>query len=85
MNQIGHDVHRDIFRGLTENKVDMTILRSRDHAVQTVTFEKRALSAWEDKRCWLDHNASLPHGHFASGVPPPKRRRIAVQPSGDVL
>ena len=84
VSRLDHDRYRDIFRELKENTVTMTILRSRRHTVQTVTFQKRALSAWEDKRCWLDHNTSLPHGHYASGVPPPKRRRLAVPPSGDV-
>ena len=65
--------------------VQMTILRSKQHTIQTTTFTKRALSAWEDKRCWLSENESLPHGHVDSPVPMPKRRRVMVPESGDVV
>ena len=62
----------------------MTIIRSQLHTLQTTTFKKRALCAWEDKRLWLNENESLPHGHVDSPVPVPKRRRVMVPVSGDV-
>ena len=80
-----HQEYREAFSSMTETSYQMTILRSRLHTVETVTFRKRGLSAWEDKRCWLEANSSVPHGSHLSGVPPPKRRRFAVPPSGDTL
>ena len=62
----------------------MTILRSRCHTIQTVTLNKRGLSCWEDKRCWLSPNESVPYGHYSSGVPQAKRRRLEMPQYGDV-
>ena len=64
--------------------VQMTILRSQLHTIQTTTFNKRALSAWEDKRLWLNENESIPYGNKDSPLPPPKRRRVELPLSGDV-
>ena len=70
-----------------ENKkityVNMTILKSQQHTIQTHQFKKRALSAFEDKRCWTSHNISFPHGHPETGIPPPKRLKLSS--SGDAL
>ena len=79
-----HDRYRETFEEKKTTRVQMTILRSKQHTIQTTTFNKRALSAWEDKRCWLNENESLPHGHVDSPVPMPKRRRVALPVSGDV-
>ena len=64
--------------------VNMTILKSSQHTVITHRFKKRALSAFEDKRCWITHNTSLPHGHPQTNVPPPKRIKLSLPSSGDV-
>ena len=80
-----HKAYREALDATACNShVTMTILKSSLHSVQTFTFRKRGLSSWEDKRCWLDSNYSLPHGHYNTGVPPPKRPRIQVPPTGDV-
>ena len=63
----------------------MTILHSKQHTIQTTTFKKRALSACEDKRCWLSENESLPHEHVDSPVPIPKRRHLMLLARGDVV
>ena len=65
--------------------VNMVILKSNQHTVTTHSFKKRALSAFEDKRCWTSHNISLPHGHPQTNVPPPKKIKLSPSPSGDVL
>ena len=79
-----HDTYREAFLSQSETDYQMTILRSHLHTVETVTFRKRGLSAWEDKRCWLEANSSVPHGSHLSGLPP-KRRRVFIPPrSGDV-
>ena len=79
-----HQTYRDAFLHQTETRYHMTVLRSQLHSVQTVTFRKRGLSAWEDKRCWLDANSSLPHGSELCGLPPKRRRVFPVPISGDV-
>ena len=79
-----HNSYKDAFEEHKNTQVQMTILRSKQHTIQTTTFNKRALSAWDDKRVWLSENESLPHGHVDSPVPLPKRRRVAVPESGDV-
>ena len=79
-----HDTYKEAFEEHKTTRVQMTILRSKQHTIQTTTFNKRALSAWDDKRIWLNENESLPHGHVNSPVPMPKRRRVVVPESGDV-
>ena len=84
VQKMKHDVYREAFEEKKTTFVQMTILRSKQHTIQTTTFNKRALSAFEDKRCWLNENESLPHGHVDSPVPMPKRRRVVLPASGDV-
>ena len=79
-----HDTYREAFLSQQETNYDMTILRSTLHTIQTVTFRKRGLSTWEDKRCWLDANSSVPHGSCLSGLPAKRRRVFPVPCSGDV-
>ena len=85
VQKMKHQLYKSTYRHKKLTRVDMTILRSQCHRVTTTTFSKRALSAWEDKRCWLSRNRSLPHGHPDTGIaPPPKRPRLDLPPSGDV-
>ena len=79
-----HQTYRDAFVNQKETSYEMTIFRSELHTVRTVTFHKRGLSAWEDKRCWLDANSSVPHGSYLSGLPPKHRRVFPTPASGDV-
>ena len=79
-----HQTYRDAFVNQNENSYQMTILRSELHTVKTVNFRKRGLSAWEDKRCWLEPNSSVPHGSYRSGLPPIRRRVFPPPRSGDV-
>jgi len=79
-----HDTYKEAFEEKKTTRVQMTILQSKQHTIRTTTFQKRALSAFEDKRCWLTENESLPHGHMDSPVPMPKRRRVMLPESGDV-
>ena len=84
VKKMKHDTFREAFENQKTTRVQMTILRSTQHTIQTTTFNKRALSAWEDKRIWLNENESLPHGHVDSPVPLVKRRRLEVPVAGDV-
>ena len=79
-----HQLYKDVYKKQISSEVEMTILKSTLHQIHTKTFKKRALSIWEDKRCWLSKNISLPHGHPGTQLPPPKRPRITIPPSGDV-
>ena len=83
-NRLKHDTYKAAFEEKKTTFVQMSILKSTQHQIQTTTFTKRALSAFEDKRCWMNENESLPHGHVDSPVPIPKRRRVIVPKSGDV-
>jgi hypothetical protein len=84
VKKMKHDLYRAAFEEKKITRVQMTIIRSKQHTVQTTTFNKRALSAWEDKRVWLSENESLPHGHVNSPLPIAKRRRVLLPPTGDV-
>ena len=84
INNMSHNMYREAFNEQKITHVQMTIIRSKQHTIQTTTFNKRALSAWEDKRLWLNENESLPHGHVDSPVPLPKRRRVMLPARGDV-
>ena len=84
VRRMKHDMYKEAFEEKKTTRVQMAILRSTQHTIQTTTFNKRALSAFEDKRCWLSENESLPHGHVDSPVPMPKRRRVMLPESGDV-
>ena len=79
-----HETYREALLSQQETHYNMTILRSANHTIQTVTFRKRGLSAWEDKRCWLDANTSVPHGSILSGLPPKRPRIFHVPETGDV-
>ena len=79
-----HQSYRDAYHNQTESSIKMTLFRSQLHTIQTVSFQKRALSAWEDKRCWLEANSSVPHGSYLSGLPPKRRRVFPTPASGDV-
>ena len=68
-----HEKYVEVLRNQKCSEVQMTIIKSKNHDIRTTTFRKRALSAWEDKRCWLSMNESLPHGHPDTQLPPPKR------------
>ena len=85
VKNLTHKAYRRAFRNKTITYVDMTILKSKQHTVTTHMFRKRALSAWEDKRCWISNNTSFPHGHPNTGIPPPKKIKLSPPPSGDVL
>ena len=79
-----HESYREAFMAQRDNNYEMTILRSTLHTIQTVTFRKRGLSAWEGKRCWLEANSSVPHGSCLSGLPAKRRRVFPTPSSGDV-
>ena len=85
VSKMKHDIFREAFEEKKTTHVQMTILQSKQHTIRTTRFQKRALSAFEDKRCWLSANESLPHGNTNTPVSLPKRRRVMMQESGDVL
>ena len=44
---------------------DQMRIRSNLHHMETITYNKKSLSFFEDKRCWLSLNKSLPYGHYS--------------------
>ena len=71
-----HDTYSEVFEEKKTAHVQLTR--------KLATFNKRALSAWENKHCWLSENESLPHGHMDNPVPMPKRCRVMVPVPNDV-
>lgn len=51
------------------------------HQLYTLQYNKKTLSFFEDKRCWISRNESLPYGNFklvenTDAPPPTKKRRV---------
>ena len=85
VRNLSHEQYYLAYRNKRITYANMTILKSNQHTVTTHSFRKRALSAFEDKRCWVSHNTSLPHGHPQTNIPPPKRIKLSLPSSGDML
>ena len=82
-----HQAYQTAFHDKSESYVDMKFLQSKSHTMKTTTTRKRGLSAWEDKRCWVSENESLPYGSSLSSVTwncPVKMQKREVPKSGDV-
>ena len=84
VKQMKHKQYYLAYKNKKITYVNMVILKSNLHTVTTHNFKKRALSSFEDKRCWTSHNISLPHGHPQTNVPPPKKIKLLPPSSGDV-
>lgn len=63
--EISHQDYWQAFHCLQELTVHVRRIGSLKHRVFTMDQSKRALTAWEDKRAWIDSNESLPFGHCA--------------------
>ena len=57
-NQISHDEYKQVLMGKSKVEKEMTVIRSRDHAIHTETMTKIALSGDDDKRIILDDGIS---------------------------
>ena len=68
MRRIDHEQYQQAYHQHREITVNMTILKSVAHTIHTLTFNKRGLSCWDDKRVWLGENESVPHGSVESPV-----------------
>ena len=75
---LSHADYRAAYENAVTTTAYMTILRSVNHRVQTVTIKKRALSAWDDKRYWVSANYSLPFGHYRTVASAPRRPSTIV-------
>ena len=84
VRNLRHADYQQAYHQTHESTVQMTILKSSEHTIRTHTFRKRALSVWEDKRCWLSANESLPHGHVDSPVVYLGQKRRRPPSAGDV-
>ena len=84
-NNLRHIDYQKAFHETQESTVEMTILKSKRHIVQTHSFQKRGLSIFDDKRIWLSKNKSLPHGHVDSPVVYSGPKFLRPPPAGDVL
>ena len=84
VRRIEHSDYRNVYYTEKDTNEQITVINSKNHIVETKTFRKRGLSLWEDKRCWINKNLSLPYGHYSLGLPPPSKRRKCLPTAGDV-
>ena len=80
-----HEHYREAYNDDFESVEHFTLIQSKNHQVETANKRKRGRSFWEDKRCWLDKNFSLPYGHYKLDLPPPCKRRHILPISGDIV
>ena len=79
-----HDHYRQAYHHDFESVEHFKLIQSKDHHVSTVNHHKRGRSFWEDKRCWVSKNFSLPYGHYMLDLPPPRKRLRTLPISGDI-
>ena len=82
---MGHEAYQAAYHQHSESRVDMTVLKSSSHTLRTVTFRKRGLSCWDDKRVWVEANHSVPHGSKDSPVPYFGPERVSPPRCADVF
>lgn len=85
VKNLRHEEYQQAYHEHKESRINMTILKSISHTVQTYTLQKRGLSCWEDKRVWLNANVSLPHGNVNSPVLKNNPVCLLPPPTGDVV
>ena len=78
-----HQSYRDAYHNQTESSIKMTLIRSQLRTVNTVSFQKRALSVGRYALLARCQFFSL-HGLYLSGLPPKRRRVLPTPVSGDV-
>ena len=84
VSSFDHVDYQNIYYSSMQSVETMTLIQSRKHQLSTVNIKKRGLSLWEDKRCWLEKNYSLPYGHHSLSLPPPSKRTRLLPKCGDV-
>src|SRR3977135_4381336 len=62
--RLTHQDYRDRFQQKTELNRTVNRLQSYDHKIFQISQDKIALSWFENKRAWINDNASLPYGHY---------------------
>ena len=48
--------------------IEMTVIRSIGHEVQTLKIRKSGLNAFDSKRIYIDSNNSIAHGHYQADL-----------------
>ena len=80
-----HSDYQKAYFEHANSRVNMTVIRSFNHAIYTTHLHKKGLSCWDDKRVWLSANISVPHGSVESTVPAVNVNHVLPPPSGDVV
>ncbi|NNK28360.1 MAG: hypothetical protein HKP06_08985 [Flavobacteriaceae bacterium] len=62
---IRHQDYVDCYHQQSIQSYEQRRIASRKHKIDTITYTKKSLSFFDDKRCWLSLNKSLPYGHYA--------------------
>jgi hypothetical protein len=81
MTEISHSDYRQAYTNQVTFAHSQRRIGSRRHQIYNMTYRKKSLSFFEDKRAWLEQNYSLPYGnHLLNGQVKPERKRAAVLP-----
>ena len=78
---IRHVDYVKAWRECTETSHTQRRIGSQLHRLYTFTYSKRSLSFFDDKRYWIDHNTSLPYGHYSTGKDRPILNRVLYAPA----
>jgi len=62
---IRHNEYLNVYKNCKVTTHAVSRFKSHNHAVSTVTSNKRSLSVFEDKRYWISQNESFAYGHHA--------------------
>lgn len=64
-HELTHQDYLDAYANQTEKCVEGLRINSECHQLFIWHVKKRGLSFFDDKRCWMGHNSSLPYGHYS--------------------
>lgn len=80
-NEITHKMYRGSYKKQKRHQHVQRRIGSNHHQMYNITYKKRTLSFFEDKRAWISKNHSLPFGNYRLGpVEKPIRKRAHVLP-----
>ena len=77
---ITHHDYVEVYKKELLQRNDQIRFASTLHEMHTLNYNKISLSIYEDKRCWINCNESLPYGHYTLNQSKPKRLEIGNIP-----
>ena len=80
--EINHQDYVDVMESAVPYYTNVRGFQSKNHIISTMETNKRALSLFEDKRCWIEHNVSYAYGHWRlqeTAPPPNKKLKFSIE------